>query len=48
MHRRAFRVRACKALGLDLGNVNAFLKDDAVERVSLENATRIMKYLCEV
>lgn len=37
-----------RALGLDLGNVNAFLKDGAVERVSLENATRIMKYLCEV
>ncbi|MCL2150697.1 MAG: hypothetical protein FWH50_00520 [Coriobacteriia bacterium] len=35
----------CRDLGLNLGNVNAYLKYGALEKVSLEKATEIMKYL---
>ena len=35
----------CKALGLDVGNISAYLKHAAIDRVSLEKATDIMKYL---
>ncbi|MDR1184432.1 MAG: hypothetical protein LBK67_06505 [Coriobacteriales bacterium] len=33
------------ALGLNPGNVNAYLKHGELDKVSLENATNIMKYL---
>ena len=32
-------------LNLDAGNVNTYLKHGAIDKISLENATRIMKYL---
>lgn len=32
-------------LNLDAGNVNTYLKHGAIEKLSLDNATRIMKYL---
>ena len=35
----------CQALGLDTGNTNAYLKYAEIDRVSLEKATEIMKYL---
>jgi len=35
----------CQYLNLDAGNVNTYLKHGAVEKLSLENATKIMKYL---
>jgi len=37
--------RICKALGLDSGNVSAYLKHADIDRLSLENATNVMKYL---
>lgn len=37
----------CRDLGLNPGNVNDYLKNGAVSKVSLENATSIMKYLAE-
>jgi len=37
--------RIAQDLNLDPGNVNSYLKHGATERFSLENATRIMKYL---
>ena len=38
----------CEALGLDIGNITAYLKHADINRVSLENATGIMKYLYSV
>ena len=38
----------CEALGLDIGNVTAYLKRSDINRVSLEKATDIMKYLYTV
>ena len=35
----------CRALGLNIGNVNAYLKDGTLDKVSLSNATKIMKHL---
>ena len=35
----------CRHLNLDAGNVSAYMKHGATEKLSLENATRIMKYL---
>jgi len=35
----------CKALGLDAGNISAYLKHADIDRISLEKATDIMKYL---
>jgi len=37
--------RIAQDLSLDPGNVNSYLKHGATERLSLQNATRIMKYL---
>lgn len=37
--------RIAHDLNLDPGNVNSYLKHGATERFSLENATKIMKYL---
>ena len=37
--------RICRALGLDPGNTNAYLKDAEIDRLSLEKATAILKYL---
>ena len=34
-----------KALGLNPGNVNAYMKHGALDKVSLQNSTDIMKYL---
>ena len=34
-----------RSLGLNPGNVNAYMKHGALDKVSLENATEIMKYL---
>jgi len=34
-----------QSLGLNAGNVNAYLKHGALDRISLQNATDIMKYL---
>jgi hypothetical protein len=36
-----------RALKLNPGNVNAYLKHGSLDKVSLENATRIMNYLYE-
>ena len=38
----------CQALGLDAGNINAYLKYAQIDRVSLEKATDIMKYLYSI
>jgi len=35
----------CKALDLDIGNVTAYLKNAEIDRISLEKASAIMKYL---
>ena len=35
----------CNELGLNRGNVNAYMKHGDVSKMSLQNATRIMKYL---
>jgi len=35
----------CSALGLDTGNISAYLKRADIDRISLEKATDIMKYL---
>ena len=37
--------RICNELGLNRGNVNAYMKHGDVSKMSLQNATRIMKYL---
>ena len=37
--------RIYQDLNLDPGNVNSYLKHGATEKLSLENATRILKYL---
>lgn len=37
-----------KALGLNPGNVNAYMKHGALDKVSLQNSTDIMKYLYAV
>lgn len=37
--------QVCRALGLDAGNVSAYLKKAEIDRISLENATAILKYL---
>ena len=34
-----------KALNIDVGNINAYLKHGEIDRLSLEKATKIMKYL---
>jgi len=35
----------CRNLDLDAGNVSAYMKHGAIDKMSLENTTRIMKYL---
>jgi len=35
----------CKTLDLDIGNISAYLKNKDLDRISLEKATEIMKYL---
>jgi len=37
-----------RSLGLDAGNINAYLKYADINRISLETATEIMKYLYSV
>lgn len=37
--------QVCAVLGLNRGNVNDYLKNGSLEKVSLENADAIMKYL---
>ena len=35
----------CNALGFDAGNISAYLKRADIDRISLEKATDIMRYL---
>ncbi|MCL1895508.1 MAG: hypothetical protein FWG03_03075 [Clostridiales bacterium] len=37
--------RICRALGLDPGNTSSYLRDAEIDRVSLEKATDILRYL---
>jgi len=41
----ASNAQICRALGLDAGNTNAYLKHADIDRFSLEKASAIMKYL---